>query len=109
MKLVYLSVPMDDMDIDTIIRTREDMLVCIIRWLKEYVKPVDDFVFEQNTYFPERVAARLRTMARADYVIFAKNWETSVYCQIEKLCAEKYTGNILYMHGDKEDVITDGE
>ena len=107
MKKVYLSVPMVDKDIDEIIRRRERMLVVVIRWLNEYVKPVDS-EFTTELYFPNRDAERLHTMSKADYVVFAEDWETDDLCKIEKLCAEKYTGNILVMQKEKE-AIKNGE
>ena len=89
MKSVYMSLPMKSILIDEIIRRRERMLLAAINLLNMYLKPVDSFTFREGNAIPENIAERLRTMSRADYILFAEGWDTDRMCRIERLCAEE--------------------
>ena len=91
------------------IREREHMLVVMVRWLNEYVEPVDSFMFEPSSPIPETIATRLMTMPKADYVVFAKGWETDQLCEIEMMCAKMWGANIIDFNEDKTEAMINGE
>ena len=100
-KKIYVSLPIDGID--------EDELYSILKILcettSEYINSEVELcepLYEEGSNDIEILAARLKSMAEADYVVFPENWGTIRESCVEHMTAEIYKKKILI--AEKSDI-----